>query len=189
MQVELGDYMEILYAILFIVIVVGAIAILYIYQYNKLQHSKTKIDQAEYLIDESLRNKYDLLLEAENFTMNELGKDKSFFKGLDKIKKENISNFDLDRKFKDYNGILNQLKADYVQLGTNKEFKRILNDNKKIDEKLQAAKSFYNKYTSELNDLIRKFPSNIVARMHGMDIKTFFDGKNMQDEIFDDFKL
>ena len=103
--------MEILYAILFIVIVVGAIAILYIYQYNKLQHSKTKIDQAEYLIDESLRNKYDLLLEAENFTMNELGKDKSFFKGLDKIKKENISNFDLDRKFKDYNGILNQLKA------------------------------------------------------------------------------
>ena len=121
--------------------------------------------------------------------MKELDKDKTFFKGLDKIKKENISNFDLDRKFKDYNGILNQLKADYVQLGTNKEFKRILNDNKKIDEKLQAAKSFYNKYTSELNDLIRKFPSNIVARMHGMDIKPFFDGKNMQDEIFDDFKL
>ena len=148
MQVELGDYMELLYAVLFIVIIIGAIAILYIYQYNKLQHSKTKIDQAEYLIDESLRGKYDLLLEADNFTMRELKKDKSFFKGLDKLKKENISNFEL-----------------------------------------QAAKSFYNKYTSELNDLIRKFPSNIVARMHGMEIKTFFDGKNMQDEIFDDFKL
>ena len=181
--------MEILYAVLFIVIVIGAIAILYIYQYNKLQHSKTKIDQAEYLIDESLRSKYDLLLEADIFTMKELNKDKSFFKGLDKLKKENISNFDLDRRFKDYSGVLNQLKADYIDLASNKEFKRIINDNKRIDEKLQAAKSFYNKYTSELNDLIRKFPSNIVARMHGMEIKAFFDGKNMQDEIFDDFKL
>ena len=181
--------MEILYAVLFIVIVIGAIAILYIYQYNKLQHSKTKIDQAEYLIDESLRSKYDLLLEADIFTMKELNNDKSFFKGLDKLKKENISNFDLDRRFKDYSGVLNQLKADYIDLASNKEFKRIINDNKRIDEKLQAAKSFYNKYTSELNDLIRKFPSNIVARMHGMEIKAFFDGKNMQDEIFDDFKL
>ena len=181
--------MELLYAVLFIVIIIGAIAILYIYQYNKLQHSKTKIDQAEYLIDESLRGKYDLLLEADNFTMRELKKDKSFFKGLDKLKNENISNFDLDRRFKDYDGILNQLKADYVELANNKEFKKLVNDNKRLDEKLQAAKSFYNKYTSELNDLIRKFPSNIVARMHGMEIKTFFDGKNMQDEIFDDFKL
>jgi hypothetical protein len=40
-----------------------------------------------------------------------------------------------------------------------------------------------------MNDLIRAFPSNIVSRMHRFDIKSFFDGKNMQDEIIDDFKL
>ena len=62
-------------------------------------------------------------------------------------------------------------------------------ENKKAGEKLQAAKSYYNKYTSELNDLIRTFPSNIVARMHNINIKPFFDGKNMEDEIVDDFKL
>ncbi len=181
--------MEILYAILFIVIVLGAIAILYIYQYNKLQHSKTKIDQAEYLIDEALRTKYDLLLEADAFAKKELKEEKGFFKDIEKLKKDNISNFDLDRKLKEYSNILNQLKADYTSLEDHKEFRKLLSNNKKEDEKLQAAKSFYNKYTSELNDLIRKFPSNIVARMHGLKIKPFFDGKNMQDEIFDDFKL
>ena len=181
--------MELLYAILFIVIIVGAIAILYIYQYNKLQHSKTKIDQAEYLIDEALRSKYDLLVEADKVSKNALKQDKSFFKGLDKIKNENISNFDLDRKFKEYTAILMQLKSDYSEFGDSKEFKKLLSDNKKVEEKLQATKSYYNKYTSELNDLIRKFPSNIVARMHGIRIKSFFDGKNMEDEIYDDFKL
>ena len=51
--------MTLLYSFLFIIIIIGALGILYVYQYNKLQHSKTKIDQAEYLIDEALRNRYD----------------------------------------------------------------------------------------------------------------------------------
>lgn len=181
--------MEILYAVLFIVIIGGAIAILYIYQFNKLQHSKTKIDQAEYLLDESLRNKYDLLVEAEDYVKKSLKIEKGFFKGIDKIKKDNISNFDLDRKLQEYNNTLDQLRADYPTLEDSKDFRKLLSSIKKTEEKLQAAKSFYNKYTSELNDLIRVFPSNIVARMHGISIKPFFDGKNMQDEIFDDFKL
>ena len=44
-----------------------------------------------------------------------------------------------------------------------------MSDSKKAAEKLQAAKSYYNKYTSELNDSIRTFPSNIVSRLHRID--------------------
>lgn len=181
--------MVILYSFLFIIILIGAIGILYVYQYNKLQHSKTKIDHAECLIDESLRNRYDILISADKLIKNELDKDKTYFKGLDKVKNENISNFDLDRKLTEYVNLLEQIKLDFPDLANNKGFKDILSDNKKASEKLQAAKSYYNKYTSELNDLIRTFPSNIVSRMHRIDIKPFFDGKNMEDEIVDDFKL
>ena len=181
--------MELLYSFLFIIIIVGALAILYVYQYNKLQHSKTKIDQAESLIDESLRSRYDLLVKADTIIQNELESNKTYFKGLDKIKEENISNYDLDRKLTEYIGIMEQLKLDYSVLADSKSFKEVLSENKKINEKLQAAKSYYNKYTSELNDLIRQFPSNVVAKMHGIQIKPFFDGKNMQDDIVDDFKF
>ena len=181
--------MVILYSFLFIIIIVGAIGILYVYQYNKLQHSKTKIDHAECLIDEALRNRYDILVSADKLIKSELDKDKTYFKGLDKVKNENISNFDLDRKLTEYVNLLEQIKLDFPDLANNKGFKEILSDNKKASEKLQAAKSYYNKYTSELNDLIRTFPSNIVSRMHRIDIKPFFDGKNMEDEIVDDFKL
>lgn len=181
--------MPILYSFLFIIILIGALGILYVYQYNKLQHSKTKIDHAECLIDEALRDRYDILVRADKLIKTELESDKSYFKGLDKVKNENISNFDLDRKLTEYMNLLEQIKLDYPDLTGNKGFKEIINENKKVSEKLQAAKSYYNKYTSELNDLIRQFPSNVVARMHGIIIKPFFDGKNMEDEIFDDFKL
>ena len=39
------------------------------------------------------------------------------------------------------------------------------------------------------NDLVRTFPSNLVARMHRIEIKPFFDGKNMEDDIVNDFKF
>ena len=181
--------MPLLYSFLFIVIIVGALGIFYIYQYNKLQHSKTKIDHAECLIDEALRNRYDILISADKLIKSELGSEKTYFKGLDKVKNENISNFDLDRKLTEYIHLLEQIKLDYPDLANNKGFKEIMSDSKKAAEKLQAAKSYYNKYTSELNDSIRTFPSNIVSRLHRIDIKPFFDGKNMEDEIVDDFKL
>lgn len=181
--------MVILYSFLFIIILVGAVGILYVYQYNKLQHSKTKIDHAECLIDEALRNRYDILVSADKLIKSELGNDKTYFKGLDKVKNENISNFDLDRKLVEYINLLEQIKLDFPDLNSNKGFKEVLSDSKKVSEKLQAAKSYYNKYTSELNDLIRTFPSNIVSRLHRIDIKPFFDGKNMEDEVIDDFKL
>ena len=181
--------MPILYSFLFIIILIGAIGIFYVYQYNKLQHSKTKIDHAECLIDEALRNTYDILVKADKVIQSEVGEDKTYFKGLDKVKNENISNFDLDRKLTEYIALLDQIKLDFPDLANNKGFKDILNEMKKASEKLQAAKSYYNKYTSELNDLIRTFPSNLVARLHAINIKPFFDGKNMEDEIVDDFKL
>ena len=181
--------MPILYSFLFIVILVGALGIFYVYQYNKLQHSKTKIDHAECLIDEALRTTYDILVKADKVIQSEVGEDKTFFKGLDKVKNENISNFDLDRKLTEYINLLDKIKLDYPDLVSNKSFKEVLSENKKASEKLQAAKSYYNKYTSELNDLVRTFPSNIVAKMHSISIKSFFDGKNMEDEIIDDFKL
>ena len=73
--------MPLLYSFLFIVIIVGALGIFYIYQYNKLQHSKTKIDHAECLIDEALRNRYDILVSADKLIKAELGSEKTYFKG------------------------------------------------------------------------------------------------------------
>lgn len=181
--------MPILYSLLFIFIIVGALGILYVYNYNKLQHSKTKIEHAECLIDDSLRTKYDLITQYEKLIKDEVEIDKNFLKDFSKLKDNNISNFELDRKLIEYINIISKVKADNADLADNKEMKKLFAEEKKIDEKLQAAKSYYNKYTSEMNDLIRAFPSNIVSRMHGFDVKTFFDGKNMQDEVVDDFKL
>ena len=40
-----------------------------------------------------------------------------------------------------------------------------------------------------LNNITRKFPDNIVAKIHHVKIKPFFDGKDMQDDNNNDFKF
>ena len=43
--------------------------------------------------------------------------------------------------------------------------------------------------TNILNAYIRKFPNNIVAKMHKIKSKPFFDGKDMTDIEINDFKI
>ena len=71
----------------------------------------------------------------------------------------------------------------------NKEFNELLKKIDELNETLASSKTYYNNNTSKLNQIIRKFPSNIVAKIHRYKIKPFFDGKNMQDAVIDDFKL
>ena len=52
--------MDIIYALLIILIIACLVLICYVYYYNKLQDCKLKIDEAESIVDESLREKYDL---------------------------------------------------------------------------------------------------------------------------------
>ena len=60
---------------------------------------------------------------------------------------------------------------------------------KNINEKLVAGISYYNKHVTDINNYIRKFPNNIIAKIHHIKAKTFFDGKDMTDTDIEDFKL
>lgn len=181
--------MIIIYTLLVLIIFICGLAIGYIVLYNKLQHYTTKVDQAESIIDDTLRKRYDLAINAANIIEKSIKDKKKVFKDLRSYKDLSISTFDFDRKLNENVELIKQIRFDYDELKDNKELKTIINELKNTSEKLEAAKSFYNKYTNVLNDLIRKFPANIIAKMHNIEIRLFFDGKDMHDDIVDDFKL
>ena len=181
--------MYIIYAFLIIIIIVCLILITYIFFYNELQDCKIKIDEAECLIYEALRNKYDLLLKLETLIKNNIKETKINFKDLNDLKKESLSNFQLERKLVDTLLLIAKIQDDFPELEEIKEYRDYLNDIRIMDEQINAAKKFYNKYTSKSNELVRKFPSNIIAKFHNIKVRSFFDNKNLNDDIINDFKL
>lgn len=173
---------------LIILIIICLIGIYYAISFNALNDLKTKIHEAEVIIDETLRLKYDSLIRVSNHIRTHMDSNKNYFKEYEKLKDTNMSNFDVDRKLSEgYTLVLKMI--DDLNLNNNEEIMKEIETIKRLDEKLTATKNYYNKNTSEENDIVRKFPTNIIAKIHGFKIKLFFDGKDMDDEIIDDFKM
>ena len=173
--------------ILVIIIIIGMISLLYVITYNDLVSYKIRIEKAEGIIDEKLREKYDLIAKM-NINIKKVVNKKDYLKDYIELKDKRISNYEMDRKLTEAMNIILEVKNDYSELN-NKEFNNNFKKIEEINETLISCKTYYNKNTSELNKIIRKFPSNIVAKIHRYKIKPFFDGKNMQDAVIDDFKL
>ena len=173
--------------VLVLIAIIGILAIIYAIIYNNLIEIKLKIDKAEGIIDEALRQKYDLLCKM-NTAMKKAANKKDYLKEYIDLKDKRITNYEMDRKLTEAYNIVLEVKGDHSALDT-KEFNKEIKEMEAINETLASSKIYYNKNTSDINSIIRKFPSNIVAKIHGFKIKPFFDGKNMQDEIIDDFKL
>lgn len=174
--------------LLIIIILLCLGGIYYINVFNNLNDLKTRTDEAESIIDENLRIKYDTLIRLSNTVKKKLKSDKNYFKEYEKLSGMNISNFDMDRKLNEGYTLLLKMIGD-LNLDKNESVITEVNNIKKLDEKLCAAKNFYNKNTSKANAIIRRFPTNVIAKIHNFKLKLFFDGKDMDDEIIDDFKL
>lgn len=114
--------------------------------------------------------------------------DKNYFKEYERLSELNISNFDMDRKLNEGLTLILKMRDD-LGLEDDEKLNEELEKIKRIDEKLTATKNYYNKNTSLENAIIRRFPTNVIARIHNFKIKLFFDGKDMDDEIIDDFKI
>ena len=181
--------MEILYIILILIFFLALIGIFYIHYYNDLQYLKSKIEQSEVSVDEVLRDRFDLVVRTSEVVKTHLAEKKDYFKEYIALKEDKISNFDMDRKLKEAANIILNLKNDYPELQKDENMKEIVKLLRQSNEKLSATIAYYNRYTNELNTMIRTFPSNLLAKIHHFKIKPFFDGKDMNDDDVLDFKL
>lgn len=172
--------------ILIIILVILGIIALYIGVYNKLQKNLIRINESESLIDECLRKKIDILSTMESIINEQTNLNQDNFS---EFKNDEMSNFEVDRKLTKITETFNKIKLDYEKELNYKAYKESLIELKKNNEICDASKSFYNKYTTDLNMLVKKFPTNIVAKLHGINSRLYFDNKNMEDENIFDFKI
>lgn len=169
-----------------LVAVIAIFAIVYILIYNRLQKYKIRINEAESEIDETIRKRYDILLNIEKEINSNTDVKQDNFKAIEKDK---MSSFDADRTLTKITETFKKIKEDYSDKLDTEAFRNLFTEIKIVEEKSDAAKSYYNKYTTSLNLLIKKFPSNIIARIHGIEERLYFDNKNMNDNDILDFKL
>lgn len=172
--------------LLIIILIILGLIIFYITLYNRFQNYIIRINTVEKDIDNTLRNKLDLLtltIKIINNNIKEVKLEEPDFK------KAKLSNFDLDRKITNLINDLVQLKDKHSKLNNNDNFNKAWFDLNETDEQLTAYKSYYNDNIIKFNKLIRMFPSNIIGKIARFKEKLFYDGKDMNDEDIKDFKV
>ena len=57
------------------------------------------------------------------------------------------------------------------------------------EAEIVAFRKYYNDIITDYNKLIKSFPTNTIALIFKFKRKLYFDGKDMNDDIINDFKL
>lgn len=175
---------------LFLIIAIAiTILIYYVYLYNKINESIIRIDEAESRIDNNLRDKYDLLNRSVSLIRNKIEISDDAFKDIIKLRARKISNFDLDRVLvKAYNEFLSIYEAN-VKLRESDEIFKVSRQLELINEELLTLRNYYNGNITNYNKMVKKFPTNLVAKIKKYKERPFYDLKDMTDEDYEDFKL
>ena len=174
--------------ILVIVIISCFVLIWFLSSYNKFQTFIIRINEAEANIDSVLRKRYDLLSKASKVIEDDTKED-NVLTQIKEMKSSNLSNFEVDRIVRDGINEFSIYKEKYPKLKDNDLFLKTDIELINSEAEIISLKKYYNDIITEYNRYARVFPSRIVAFISRYKQRTYFDGKDMNDDNIKDFKL
>ncbi len=183
-----GDDMDIFIVCASVIIIIFVLIMWVASTYNKIQILAIRINEAEANIDSVLRKRFDLLNKSID-VIKEHTENENVLESIVKLRSKKLSNFELDRML--YDGIKEfcKYKEQFPKLKVNETFMKIDIALGESEAEIQALRKYYNDIITDYNKMVKSFPANIVAILFKFKSKPYFDGKNMDDDIINDFKL
>jgi LemA protein len=161
---------------LIVVVVLAIIA-----AYNSLVSMGQRVNQAFADIDVQLKQRSDLIPNLVETVKGYAAHERGTLEAVVQARNAAISASSVDQKVAADNvltGALRQLFAlseSYPQLKANENFRQLQSDLSDIENKLAAARRFFNNAVQEFNAGIQRFPAVLFAGMLGFHARTFFD--------------
>jgi len=168
-------------SILFILLIVlGLIVLWVIFAYNGFIRLINRAKEAWADIDVQLKRRYDLIPNLVNTVKGYATHESSAFENVTKARSAAMGAGNLAEKGKAENMLSGALKSifaiaeAYPDLKANQNFLELQKELADTENKIQAARRFYNTNVRDLNTRIESFPSNIIANVFHFLTMEFF---------------
>lgn len=167
-----------------VLIVAGVLAVLGILTaatYNSLVRLRNRVDEAWSDITVQLKRRADLIPSLVDTVRGYASHEKEVFESVTKARSETISADTPQAASAAENHLQQALKSifavaeAYPQLQASHNFLQLQSELVDTENKIQAARRFYNGGVRELNTKIQSFPSNIFAAMFKFTERDFFE--------------
>src|SRR3982751_3639548 len=164
-----------------VLIVLGILALLVIWLYNSLVRAKVRVDEAWSDITVQLKRRYDLIPNLVNTVKGYAAHEKTVFEEVTEARAQALNAQTVSEAAKADNQFQTALKSlfavaeNYPDLKANQSFQQLQAEIVDTEDKIQAARRFYNGAARDLNIKIQTFPTNLFAGMLGFKLRDFFD--------------
>jgi LemA protein len=166
--------------IIILAVVVLLIAII-VFIYNGLVRAKVRTDEAWSDITVQLKRRYDLIPNLVNTVKGYATHEKTVFEDVTKARTEALGAQTVGEAAQADNQFQTALKSlfavaeNYPDLKANQGFQQLQAELVDTEDKIQAARRFYNGSARDLNIKIQTFPTNLFAGALGFKQREFFD--------------
>jgi LemA protein len=153
--------------------------------YNALVTLKVRVDEAWSDITVQLKRRLDLIPNLVNSVKGYAAHESGVFEKVTEARANALNAQGVAATAKaegEFEGALKSLFAvseDYPDLKANQNFIELQNELVDTEDKIQAARRFYNSGVRDLNTKIQIFPNNIFAGMLGFTQREFFEVDDM----------
>jgi LemA protein len=163
------------------IIIIAVLALFVIWIYNSLVRAKVRVDEAWSDITVQLKRRYDLIPNLVNTVKGYASHEKTVFEDVTEARAQALNAQTVSEAAKADNQFQAALKSlfavaeAYPDLKANQSFQQLQAELVDTEDKIQAARRFYNGAVRDFNTRIQTFPTNTFAGMLGYKPRDFFD--------------
>ncbi|MCX7589844.1 MAG: LemA family protein [bacterium] len=173
-----------------IILIVLVLFILWlIITYNSLIRSKNRVKEAFSDIDVQLKRRFDLIPNLVEAVKGYMQHEKTVLENITAARSAIINaGSDIHKKVEAENMLSGALKTlfavaeNYPQLKASENFLKLQDELSDTENKIQAARRFYNVNVRDFNTLIQTFPTNLIANIMNFEPFEFFEAESEEKE-------
>ena len=165
-----------------IVLIIIALVVLWaIFAFNRFVSLKNRAKEAWADIAVQLKRRYDLIPNLVETVKGYAAHEKSAFENVTKARAAAMGASNIVDKGKAENMLSSTLKSlfavaeAYPELKANQNFLSLQGELSDTENKIQAARRFYNTNVRDLNTSLQTFPGNVVAGLFNFSAMEFFE--------------
>lgn len=164
-----------------ILIILGLVVFAFIAIYNSLVRLNVRVQEAWSDITVQLKRRYDLIPNIINTVKGYATHEKEVLQNVTEARANALNAQGVKETAEAENQFQATLKSlfavaeNYPDLKANENFKHLQEELVDTEDKIQAARRFYNGSVRDLNTKIQMFPTNVVAKIFGFKNREFFE--------------
>ena len=164
-----------------LIVVIAAVVLWLISIYNSLIRLKNRVDEAWSDIDVQLKRRYDLIPNLVETVKGYASHEKELFIKVTEARSRAMQAGSLHDKAEAENMLSDTLKSlfavaeNYPQLRASENFAKLQDELSDTENKIQAARRFYNGMVRDFNTKVQVFPNNLIAGILSFKSREFFE--------------